>query len=167
MSLATVRDVLVAVDHAERPVDRMLERSPPPDVEEQNAQFGRAAAELQVVLERQGRQVAPSAPALRSACSALAVAHRLGEHGLAEQLDGYAGVAEALAQLDSAALAGRNDDRESAVAVLGAEHVASLRQMAPWWNRDKARADRRLTDRRRGRPSAYPVAGDSRAGRLR
>lgn len=139
LPIATVRDVLAAVDDPDTPVHDMLGRAvyavtPDPD-DEPDAHHDRAVAEIEAMLARNGWRVSGNAPARRSAAAVLARMHRLGQDRFTANLDAYAHAAERIAETDLApiaALTDRADRAEAALVgtVLGDALIAALRRMA-------------------------------------
>lgn len=139
LPIATVRDVLAAVDDRDTPVHDMLGKAvyaiTDDTDDEPDAHHERAVAEVEALLARTGWQVSPDAPARRTAASVLGRMHRLGHGHFAANLDDYARAAERIAETDLAPLTGmtgRDDRAEAALVgtVLGDALIAALRRMA-------------------------------------
>lgn len=139
LPIATVRDVLAAVDDPDTPVHEMLGRAvyaiTPDADDERDAHHDRGVAEIEAMLARTGWQVSDDAPARRTAAAVLARMHRLGHDRLTTDLDAYARAAERIAETDLApitALTDRADRAEAALVgtVLGDALIAALRRMA-------------------------------------
>lgn len=136
LPVATVRDVLEAVDDPDLPVHAMLGRATHPltsaPVEETDAD---AVAEVDALVERLGWHVGEDAPSRRAVASVLARMRALGQDRFADLLDEYARVAEQLAEADLrpfASMTERDEVAEAALVgtVLGDALVSALRRMA-------------------------------------
>lgn len=139
LPVATVRDVLAAVDDPDTSVHQMLGATvfavtkvhqPEPD-----EHHDRAAAEVEQLLGRTGWQVHAGSPTLDVARAVLAALHRLGHDRVAGNLDQYARATEQIAEADLGALVdvpGRDARAEFALVatVLGDTLLAALRRMA-------------------------------------
>ncbi|MFF8832884.1 MerR family transcriptional regulator [Streptomyces sp. NPDC015131] len=139
LSVAGIRDVLDAVDDAERPVHKVLgeaadrlaaRRTGEPDAEWESARD--TVAEL---VGRRGWRVGPAGPQTEALVGALAALRRVGHEGFEMLLDDYADAAERIAEADLGYVA-RNSKRdalvESAVVgtVLGDAILSALRRLA-------------------------------------
>ncbi|MDN5915400.1 MAG: MerR family transcriptional regulator [Pseudonocardia sp.] len=139
LPIATVREVLAAVDDSDTSVHDMLGKAvyaiTPDADDEQDAHHDRAVAEIEAMLTRNGWHVGDDAPARRTAAAVLARMHRLGQDRFTANLDAYARAAEQIAETDLApiaALTDRDDRAEAALVgtVLGDALIAALRRMA-------------------------------------
>ncbi|MBW0104171.1 MerR family transcriptional regulator [Pseudonocardia sp. KRD291] len=139
LPIATVRDVLAAVDDPDTPVHAMLGKAvyaiTADTDDDQDDHHDRAVAEVEAMLARNGWHVSEHAPARRSAASVLARMHRLGQERFTAKLDDYARAAERIAEADLAPVADlqdRGDRAEAALVgtVLGDALLAALRRMA-------------------------------------
>lgn len=139
LPIATVRDVLAAVDDPGTSVHAMLGKAvyaiTADTDDEQDAHHDRAIAEIEAMTTHNGWHVGEDAPARRTAATVLARMHRLGHHRLAGNLGDYARAAERIAEADLVPIAeldGREDRAEAALVgtVLGDALIAALRRMA-------------------------------------
>lgn len=140
LPVATVRDVLAAVDDPDLPVHSMLGRAthpltPVPAEEPDDPALLAAVAEVDALVQRNAWNVSPDAPARRAAAGVLARMRGLGQERFADQLDDYARAAERLAEADLrpfASMTGRDEVAEAALVgtVLGDALVSALRRMA-------------------------------------
>jgi DNA-binding transcriptional MerR regulator len=140
MPVATVRNVLDAVDDPELPVHWMLGKAThpltvPPAERDDDPAVAAALDEIDTLVDRAGWHVSRGAPARRAAASVLVRLRALGQDGFANKLDDYARAAEQLAEADLrqlATLSGRDEVAEAALVgtVLGDALVSALRRMA-------------------------------------
>ena len=140
LPVATVRDVLDAVDDPDLPVHSMLGRATHPLTavpaeEADDPDVAAAVAEVDALVQRNGWYVSPDAPARRAAASVMVRMRALGQDRFTDQLDDYARSAERLAEADLRPFASMTDRYEVAEAalvgtVLGDALVSALRRMA-------------------------------------
>ena len=140
LPVATVKDVLDAVDDPDLPVHAMLGRATRPLTsvpagDDDDPTVAAAVAEVDALVRRNGWHVSRDAPARRAAASVMARMRALGQGQIAEQLDDYASAAERLAEADLrplASMTARDDVAEAALVgtVLGDALVSALRRMA-------------------------------------
>lgn len=140
LPVATVRDVLDAVDDPELSVHSMLGRATHPLTsvpagDEDDPDVATAIAEVDELVRRAGWHVSPDAPARRAAASVMVRMRALGQDHFADQLDDYARAAERIAEADLrplASMTGREEVAEAALVgtVLGDALVSALRRMA-------------------------------------
>ncbi len=139
LPVATVRDVLEAVDDPELPVHSMLGRATHPltsvPAEDDDPALAAAVAEVDALVQRTGWIVHPDAPARRAAAGVMVRMRALGQDRFVDQLDEYAHAAERIAEADLRPIASMTERDEVAEAalvgtVLGDALVSALRRMA-------------------------------------
>jgi DNA-binding transcriptional MerR regulator len=139
LPVATVRDVLAAVDDPNTSVHQMLGATVFAVTRVADVQADehgdRAAAELEELLGRTGWHVHADSPTRDVARTVLAALHGLGHDRIVENLDQYARAAEQIAEADLATVVdvtGRDARAEIALVatVLGDTLLAALRRMA-------------------------------------
>lgn len=140
LPVATVRDVLEAVDDPDLPVHAMLGRATHPltsvhGEDDDDPAVARAVAEIDALVRRHGWHVSEKAPARRAAAGVMARMRALGQDRFADQIDDYARAAEQLAEADLrpfVSMTGRDEVAEAALVgtVLGDALVSALRRMA-------------------------------------
>jgi DNA-binding transcriptional MerR regulator len=139
LSVATVRDVLLAVDDPDTSLHDVLGRTvrtvTAAGADPDDEHHARARTRLDALVADLGWQVSAQAPARAAAVSALATIYRLGLENLDGLADVYARAAEQVAEADLGSVA-RVADRDLRVqtalvgTVVGDALLAALRRMA-------------------------------------
>lgn len=140
LPVATVRDVLDAVDDPDLPLHAMLGRATHPLTsvhaeDDDDPAVVRAVADVDALVQRHGWHVSPEAPARRAAASVMVRMRALGQDRFTDQIDDYALAAERLAEADLrpfVSMTERDEVAEAALVgtVLGDALVSALRRMA-------------------------------------
>ncbi|WP_443077019.1 MerR family transcriptional regulator [Streptomyces sp. SP18CS02] len=139
LSVAAIRDVLVAVDDPSRPVHRVLGAATdpiaPPAGGTADVELTTARQVVADLLTRRGWRVERDSPSAEALAAALAALERVGHGAFVEGLDDYADAAQKVAAVDLgyvARNAGREDLVESVVigTVLGEAVLTALRRLA-------------------------------------
>jgi DNA-binding transcriptional MerR regulator len=138
LSVATIRDVLLAVDDPDRSVHKVLGAVTDPLVpryETGDEPPGAARRQVRELIARRGWEVDDDHPAAQALAEALAALERVGHGAFAEVLDDYAAAAEQVAAADLAHVGrrlGLDDLVEGVVVgtVIGDAMLAALRRLA-------------------------------------
>ncbi|MBT2442274.1 MerR family transcriptional regulator [Streptomyces sp. ISL-36] len=139
LSVAGVRDVIVAIDDKERPVHKVLgvaaDRVVPRYAEEPGEGIGAAREAVAELIAGRGWRSHPESPAAEALAVALTALEEVGQGAFVEVLDAYAEAAERVARADLEYVA-RNVAREELVesvvvgTVLGDAVFGALRRLA-------------------------------------
>ncbi|MEU9997342.1 MerR family transcriptional regulator [Streptomyces sp. NPDC048370] len=139
LSVASIREVLEAIEDRDRPVHKMLgaaaDRVVPRYSDDASEGIVEARAAVADLIERRGWHTYEGSAAAEALAVALAALTEIGHAGFAEVLDAYAGAAEQVAGADLEYVA-RNVERDELVesvvvgTVLGDAIFAALRRLA-------------------------------------
>lgn len=147
LSVAGIREVIVAVDDPERSVHKLLgeaaSRMVPRYEREPGAGMEEARKKVADLIGARGWRVHPAGPASEALATALAALEEVGHGGFDEVLDAYAGAAERVARADLDYVAhhvAREELVESVVVgtVIGDAIFSALRRMAQTDASDRA-----------------------------